>query len=535
MINQKLSSLAKKIKEDNYLSNCYRRLIRSKIIHFLLLLIESLLFVIQEIDIINREFKPRYKSQEKKIISPIILLVCIFDKFPIYLNYLIIILSMLIFNSLFLFLCKKDLKQTNIFLSIIINILELFYFRIYILFFYTLLFTLSKLYFLSSFILSLIQAYLIIHNFLYNHLYYYVPNFVDYPYDEFSSRFDLFLFLSKILLSVASDASEIYLAKFSFIILFIFQIYFSFYYIDKLINQSYLFMKNSFINKSKISLFLAQITIILVYLFLKKNNITLNIVINTGILFFFMGYLYFIYDPYSYINIKNDSPLENIFYYLNIINDRDDFEFLIESKLNFHYNRCGFCLLCERYIKYKTEEESYENTNKNSKETDKFIIQNNNKKIIYLFDVICDEKIKYFDIILKMIKSYKKLGKHFFSNNAYYYINLSYLIYSDYQSNNITLALNEKIILEIMNKENKSFLENHKSQIKQLIICNDFIFLSKKVLKLIKNILEEEQDIFKAQNLITVSKLLNNMKNEKYKNNLFNHKEENATIFKELP
>jgi hypothetical protein len=66
MINQKLSSLAKKIKEDNYLSNCYRRLIRSKIIHFLLLLIESLLFVIQEIDIINREFKPRYKSQEKK-------------------------------------------------------------------------------------------------------------------------------------------------------------------------------------------------------------------------------------------------------------------------------------------------------------------------------------------------------------------------------------------------------------------------------------------------------------------------------------
>ena len=534
MINQKLSSLAKKIKEDNYLSNCYRRLIRSKIIHFLLLLIESLLFVIQEIDIINREFKPRYKSQEKKIISPIILLVCIFDKFPIYLNYLIIILSMLIFNSLFLFLCKKDLKQTNIFLSIIINILELFYFRIYILFFYTLLFTLSKLYFLSSFILSLIQAYLIIHNFLYNHLYYYVPNFVDYPYDEFSSRFDLFLFLSKILLSVASDASEIYLAKFSFIILFIFQIYFSFYYIDKLINQSYLFMKNSFINKSKISLFLAQITIILVYLFLKKNNITLNIVINTGILFFFMGYLYFIYDPYSFINIKNDSPLENIFYYLNIINDRDDFEFLIESKLNFHYNRCGFCLLCERYIKYKTEEESYENTNKNSKETDKFIIQNNNKKIIYLFDVICDEKIKYFDIILKMIKSYKKLGKHFFSNNAYYYINLSYLIYSDYQSNNITLALNEKIILEIMNKENKSFLENHKSQIKQLIICNDFIFLSKKVLKLIKNILEEEKHIFKAQNLITLSKLLNNMKNEKYKNNLFNHKEENATNTKNI-
>ena len=535
MINQKLSSFGKKIKEDNYLSNCYRRLIREKIIHFLFFLIESLLFIIQEIDIINREFKSRYKSQEKKIISPIILLVCIFDKFPIYLNYLIIILSMLIFNSLYIYFCKNDLKQTNIFLSIIINILELFYFRLYILFFYTLLFTLSKLYFLSSFILSLIQAYLIINNFLYNHLYYYVPKFVDYPYDEFNSRFDLFLFLSKILLSVASDASEIYLAKFCFIILFALQIYFSFYYIDKLINQSYLFMKNSFINKSKISLFLTQTTIILVYLFIKKNNITLNIVINTGILFFFMGYLYFIYDPYSYINIENDTPLENIFYYLNIINERNDFEFLIESKLNIHYNKCGFCLLCERYLKYRTEEENYENINQNCKETDKFIIKNNNnKKIIYLFDVICDEKIKYFEIILKMIKSYKKLGKHFFSNNAYYYINLSYLIYSDYQSKNITLALNEKIILEIMNKENKSFLENHKSQINQLIICNDFIFLSKKVLKLFNNILEEEQNIFKAQKLISLSKLLNNMKNKNFKNNLFNHKEENVTNTKNI-
>jgi hypothetical protein len=273
-------------------------------------------------------------------------------------------------------------------------------------------------------------------------------------------------------------------------------------------------MKNSFINKSKISLFLSQTTIILVYLFMKKNNITLNIVINIGILFFFMGFLFFIYDPYSYIKIENDTPLENIFYYLNIINERNDFEFLIESKLNFHYNKCGFCLLCERYIKYKTEE-NYENINKNSKETDKFIIQNNNnKKIINLFDVICNENLKYFEIILKIIKSYKKLGKEIFSNNAYYYINLSYLIYLDYQSKNITLALNEKIILEIMNKENKSFLENHKSQIKQLIICNDFIFLSQNVLKLFKNILEEEQNIIKAQKLVSLSKLLNKMKNK---------------------
>ena len=61
-----------------------------------------------------------------------------------------------------------------------------------------------------------------------------------------------------------------------------------------------------------------------------------------------------------------------------------------------------------------------------------------------------------------------------------------------------------------------------------------FIFLSKKVLQLFKNILEEEQDIFKAQKLISLSNLLNNMRNKKYKNNLFNHKEENSNNTKNI-
>ena len=84
----------------------------------------------------------------------------------------------------------------------------------YILFFYTLLFTLPNLYFLLAFILSLFHTYLVINNFLYNHLYYYVPEFVDYPYDEFSSMFDIYSFILKIIISIASDSSNQDLGRF---------------------------------------------------------------------------------------------------------------------------------------------------------------------------------------------------------------------------------------------------------------------------------------------------------------------------------
>jgi len=190
MLNIELSSIGKKIKGENYLSNCYRRLIRTKIIHFLFLLIEILLILTQEIDIFHREFEPKDHKEQKIIISPIILLVHKFGNFPGYINFIIIIFSILIFDSLYLFLCKNDIKKKNLFLSIIINFLELFYFRLYTLFFFSLLFSLPKLFFLISFAISIPHTYLIIHNFLCNHLYYYVPDFVDYPYDQFGSIYD---------------------------------------------------------------------------------------------------------------------------------------------------------------------------------------------------------------------------------------------------------------------------------------------------------------------------------------------------------
>ena len=470
------------------------------------------------------------------------MLIHIFDNFQAYINFLFIILPLLIFDSIYLFFRKKDIKIKSLLFTIIINFLELFYFRIYTFFYFNLLFTLPKLYFLLSFAVSLPHSYLIINNFLYNHLYFYVPDFINYPYDQFSSIYDLVLFILKIIIAIASSTDQAELGKFCFVIAFIYHFFFYFYFANKLINHSYLLMKNSFLNRTKITLYFAETTITSFAYCIGNKNIfsAFFILIAVSIIIIYIAFLYFIYDPYSYIYINNITPRENMLFYFNMINQKSDIEFLIENKLLSHYRDCGICKLCKKYEIYRTEQEEEKkniNEKENPNESDSLINlgkNNNCNKVIDLFDLLYDGKNKYFKFIRKIVKKYKKFGKTIFSNNAYYYINLSYLIYYDYLNKDITLSLNEKIILEMVNEENGSFLENHQSQISQLILCNEFISLGKKILALIKDILLENQNFFKAKKLLFLSKLLKQMKKPIYKKNLFSHKLENATNSKNI-
>ena len=44
--------------------------------------------------------------------------------------------------------------------------------------------------------------------------------------------------------------------------------------------------------------------------------------------------------------------MENMFFYLFIISEKNEFNFLLESKINEHYENCGICSLCYKYQKY---------------------------------------------------------------------------------------------------------------------------------------------------------------------------------------
>ena len=540
MYDTVVPKLYQEIKSDNYLVNCYKNLVRSKSIYFLFILIENILNIFQELETFISGFNSE-TSQNNKF-NYISYITEHFDKLAISIKIIILLFLIIIPDSLYFFLSKKYFQKNYISISIISNLLELFYFRTIFIIFLNLFFTLPNIYFLISFILLIPHIYLIIKNFLYNHLYYFVPVFIEYSFDEFSSLFDIIMIFSKVILSIACNSKNS-IGKLCFIILIGIQIFFSSYFIYKLRNHSYLFMKNSFLNKTKVIFFFANTIIIIIALLFGRDEIItiLFLILCIGIFFILMVYMYLMYNPFHFIRINRDTPVENIFFYLYILSEKNDLEFLIENEINEHYEKCGLCSLCKKYIQYLDiydnldDKEEYEEKEKekliNNKKTK--IKNDNNNQFMDLFDIIYDGNNKYFELIRKITLNYKNIGKDSFFNNSYYYINISFLIYSDYQKNNITLSLNEKILLEEFNKENK-LLDNHELQINQILFCNNFMNLGNKILTQLKDILKCEQKKNKAKKLIELSALLKEMQKPKYKNNLFSHKQENISNSRNL-
>jgi len=210
----------------------------------------------------------------------------------------------------------------------------------------------------------------------------------------------------------------------------------------------------------------------------------------------------------------------------------------LERKINEHYERCGNCYICKKFIDYMNK---YKYIKIREDEEEEKLIEDNNKKydsnkdqLKDLYEILNYNKNKYFKLIKKLIINYKVKGKKFLNKNSYYYINLSFLIYSDYQENNINLFLNERIILEVLKQENNTILDYHKSQINQIILLNNFISLSCKILKQAKEIINSDPNFCRAKKLLNLSILLKELENKKLNKNLFNHKLENILNSKDI-
>jgi len=534
-MSSEIPLISKMINSNNYFLNSYRLLTRSKIIHFISILIEIIINIFQEIEIFHRGYKKENIERKLWHLNLISKINDTFDNLKTYVKLFIIIIYSISIDLLYFFFEKKNYKIKHIRNMIIINILDILCFRTVMLIFLNLLFLLPKESFIFGSIFAVIHIFLTANNFLYNHLFHFVPNFIDYPFDEFTSSFDIILLILKIMLSAAGTTKNPGFGKFMFFNLFAFQIFFSFYFLYKLKNHSYLFMKNSFLNRTKLCLFFTQNIVILLAFFIGKGGITtiLFLIFEISALLIMMSFIYLIYNPIYYISINSDNSIDNIVYYLYILSEENDYEFLFEKKINEHYKKCGFCFLCKKYNNYRDRyRKEFEDDEKEKLLNNKRVKINektnyNNKILIELFDIINDGTIKYFNFIKKLILNYKNRGKESIENNSHYYINLSFLIYSDYKQKNISLSLNERILLEVLYKENSSFLDNYESQINKLLLYNKFITLSAQILNLLKETLNYEPNLNKTKKFIELSILLKEMKDPKYIKNLFCHKSEN--------
>jgi len=418
----------------------------------------------------------------------------------------------------------------------------MFWFRTFGLIFFNILFKLEKQFLLIGIIFLIPHIYIILSNFLYNHLYYYVPEFIDYPYDIFSSKYDIILFFSKLFISLGGKINKIEVKKIDFLIIFVGQIIFSFYFIFLLKNQSHLFIKNSILNRMRICFFFIK-TIIFIFAVLQEKKEIINVLFLTIcaiLLIIIVSYMCFIYSPFSNIIIKKETPMENLIFFFFIISQKNDYSIVLEKKINEHYERCGNCYICKKFIDYMNKYLYIKNNE--DEDVVKLIIEENNKmyennkeQLKDLYEILNYDKNKYFKLIKKLIINYKMKGKKYLNKNSYYYyINLTFLIHSDYQENNINLFLNERIILEYIKQENDIILDNHSALINQIILLNNFISLSFKIMKNIKEIINTEPHFSRAKKLLNLSVLLKEIENKKLNKNLFNHKLENILNSKDI-
>ena len=535
-----IPEISKKINSDNYLLNSYIHLTKINSVHFLFLLIEIIINIFQEIELFLNDFK--IENRKKSRLNFISDIINKFKTISSFIKLFSVIIFMVIIDFLYLFITIKKIKIKNIGIIILVNTLEIILFRTMNLIFLDFFFTIEKVLFIIGCIFLIPHIYLIINNFLYNHLYYFVPKFINYPYDAFSSIFDIILLIIKILLSTAGTTNNSGFGKFCFLIIYTIEIFFTFYFIYKLRNHSYLFIKNSFLNRTRVGLFFTMTIINFFALLFGKREIltTLFFIISISILIIVIIYMNFLYNPYSYIRVKKDAPTDNIFFCLFILSEKNDYDFIFENKIKVHYEECGICDICKKFIKYLNRHRNKRNRENDEEKINLINEENNinnenlNKQLKDLFDIVYEGNNKYFKLIKKIILNYKNLDKEFLRNNSYYYINLSFLIYSDYQKNNFNLSLNERLIFEVLNRENISFIENNESQIKQLLQCNQFLSLSHKVLNKLKDILSSEPNLYKAKKLIDLSISLEEMRDPIYKKNLFTHKAENISNSRNL-
>ena len=295
-------------KQVNYLVNSYKTLTKVKSIHFLFILIEIMINIFQELEIF---FKVFYSEEIPYGLNYITKIINLFDKLSIKVKLIIIILYIIIFDSVYITLKTKKFKRNYIIFIILVNILELLFFRTFMLIVLNFIFKLSNLYFIFICIFLIPHLYLTLKHFLYNHLYYFVPKFIDYPYDEFSSQFDIVLLFLKLFLSIALTTSYNGFGMFCCYIFFFSEIIFCIYFLYTLKIHSYLFMKNTFLNKTRISLFLFNTIIMIIIILLGKDEIGRIIfpVISVGLVFVIMVFIYLIYNPLHYVKIKRETPM----------------------------------------------------------------------------------------------------------------------------------------------------------------------------------------------------------------------------------
>ena len=164
---------------NNYiLLNSYNNIIKSIIVHFMIIIFDVFLILFEELDIFIKSFETKNTDEKSINLSLISLIIIQFCKLTESVRIIILLILIIVLDSLFIFIKRKNFQAYNIYISIIVNILDLFYFRLFSLVLLNLLLSFKNNYVIFILIIIIFHSYFVINYFFYNHLYYYVPIFI---------------------------------------------------------------------------------------------------------------------------------------------------------------------------------------------------------------------------------------------------------------------------------------------------------------------------------------------------------------------
>ena len=497
--------------KNYYLHNCYISLIRSNIIYILLIIIEVSLTLTQEVDIYFRSYRHRTTVKGNKSISLNLLLIISLDKLSVNQKMYLLIIPIIVLDIAYFFYRYYKVERSNYVSIIIINILELIFFRMYVLFYLNLLFSLPVFHLYALFFFNFYHCYIVISNFMNHHLFKYVPKFINYPYDEFSAIFDSFHFICKFLVSISTMALDVALSKFCFVVLFILEACFAAFYSYIAFYKCYLLMINPLHNKIRYSLALSMFVIPLVLVFTSINKITIIIlfILFIVLIILFLILILYLYDPFKQVQFKPINYDENIYYYLFLKENNKFSDFSLENKIIEHINRCRKCFFCKKCSEnnMKIEEDS-KNYNKDND----------------LFNLLLNRNNDYLVLMNFIVYDYLNNGIESLYNNPYYHIYLLYYYFKNLENHDYNLALNELLILDIINNGNKVLIEGNKSSIDQLLLVNEFLTSAKHIITDMEDILFSLKGKEKVKKIITLSETIKDLNSKKFYKILLGHK-----------
>ena len=193
--------------KSEYFSNSYRVMITNKLFHFIILLLEYLIMFSVQVTLYTINFKINFEDDMTIQYFYATFIKRIYN-LPEYIKILITCIILILFYAYFIIYNRFAFENKNVFNIIIINLFENFFFRLFFIIILNILLSIKHMVLLVMIIISIPALFLIMNNFFLNHLSYFSPHFISYPYDYFSSSSDLFLIVEKIFISIALQSSK---------------------------------------------------------------------------------------------------------------------------------------------------------------------------------------------------------------------------------------------------------------------------------------------------------------------------------------